>query len=144
MKYIMNFESHILNESFGFFKSKNHEDEIHDINYHHVLMDDYDEEILENQPESIKKVINLFINNEIKSIKYINKNIDITKRDDKSFKRWIIKFNDNTSIKLIQNQNKDIEEYFIAILDKYIKDKIYRITRVQFHIIENSIKEYLK
>jgi hypothetical protein len=140
----MNFESHILNESFGFFKSKNHEDEIHDINYHHVLMDDYDEEILENQPESIKKVINLFINNEIKSIKYINKNIDITKRDDKSFKRWIIKFNDNTSIKLIQNQNKDIEEYFIAILDKYIKDKIYRITRVQFHIIENSIKEYLK
>jgi hypothetical protein len=80
----------------------------------------------------------------IKSIKYINKNIDITKRDDKSFKRWIIKFNDNTSIKLIQNQNKDIKEYFIAILDKYIKDKIYRITRVQFHIIENSIKEYLK
>lgn len=144
MKYIMNFEYHILNESFGFFKSKNHEDEIHDINYRHVLMDDYDEEILENQPESIKKVINLFINNEIKSIKYINKNIDMTKRDNKSFKRWFIKFNDNTSIKLIQNQNKDIEEYFITILDKYIKDKIYRITRVQFHIIENSIKEYLK
>lgn len=134
----MNFESYNLHESFGFFRNKKHEDEIHDANYHNVLMDDYDEEILRKQPDIIKTIMKSFIDNEIKSVKYIDK------KNNRSFRNWIIKFDDGTKIKLIYNQNKDIEEYFLSLMNEYTANKIYRITRSQFHIIENSIKEHLK
>ncbi len=105
--------------------------DIHDINYHNILMEEYDEDIRETQPEIVKNIIKMFcLNNEIKSIKSYEIFL---------YKNWIIKF-ENTTIKLEYKQNKDIEEYYITVLD--IKNNTYRITRSQFNTIENSIKYF--